>query len=132
MFPIANQTVSMNNSATQIDLAGYFTDPDMTDSEVTFNITNGGDPESLNVTSVRHDRAANRRQLPRLRQGGRLQQRHLQPAGLGLRAAGRRPALNSAGNGLNVVPLNPGGAERIRGIEHRRYAGDGPVERQCQ
>jgi len=47
---IPNQVVSVNASPTKIDLAGFFTDPDITNSEVTFNITNGGVPESLNVT----------------------------------------------------------------------------------
>ncbi len=47
---IAAQSVSVNSAATMIDLAGHFTDPDITNSEVTFNITNGGSPESLNVT----------------------------------------------------------------------------------
>ena len=46
---IATLSVSVNANATQLDLAGYFTDPDMTNSEVTFNITNGGTPESLVV-----------------------------------------------------------------------------------
>ena len=42
--------MSVNRAATTIDLAGHFTDPDITNSEVTFNITNGGTPETLNVT----------------------------------------------------------------------------------
>jgi cyclophilin family peptidyl-prolyl cis-trans isomerase len=47
---IAAQSVAVNSSPTQIDLAGHFTDADFTNDEVTFNITNGGTPESLNVT----------------------------------------------------------------------------------
>lgn len=47
---IPTETVSTSSDPTQLDLAGFFTSPNMTNSEVTFNITNGGVPESLNVT----------------------------------------------------------------------------------
>lgn len=47
---IADQSVQINSAATSIDLAGRFTDPDITNSQVTFNITNGTHPTSLNVT----------------------------------------------------------------------------------
>jgi cyclophilin family peptidyl-prolyl cis-trans isomerase len=44
---IANQTVNINAADTHLDLAGNFTDPDYTDSQVTFNITDGTTPEKL-------------------------------------------------------------------------------------
>jgi cyclophilin family peptidyl-prolyl cis-trans isomerase len=44
---IANQTVSVNAANTNIDLAGHFTDPDLTNSQVTFNITNGTTAEKI-------------------------------------------------------------------------------------
>ena len=47
---IENQNVDVNSADTQIDLAGHFSDPDITNSQVTFNITNAGVPESLDVT----------------------------------------------------------------------------------
>ncbi len=46
---IAAQSVNLNAGPTQIDLAGHFTDPDYTDSIVTFNITDGKTPMKLQV-----------------------------------------------------------------------------------
>src|SRR5205807_2303523 len=46
-----NSTVSvpLGTSTQLIDMAGHFTDPDLTNSQVTFNITNGTTPEALKV-----------------------------------------------------------------------------------
>jgi cyclophilin family peptidyl-prolyl cis-trans isomerase len=44
---IANQTVNINAADTHIDLAGHFKDDDFTNSQVTFNITNGTTAEKI-------------------------------------------------------------------------------------
>jgi peptidyl-prolyl cis-trans isomerase A (cyclophilin A) len=49
---LALGTVGVNAGAapTKFDLAGHFTDPDITNSQVTFNITSNGEQHSLAVT----------------------------------------------------------------------------------
>jgi cyclophilin family peptidyl-prolyl cis-trans isomerase len=104
---LGDVTVPVGTAAAHIDLAGFFSDPDFTNSQVTFHITNGGIPESLKlnlfdttapktvanffdyVNSGRYDNAL----FTRLVSGFVLQ-------GGGL-------ALNSAGNGLTAVSQNP-------------------------
>lgn len=43
-------TVAVNSNSTVINLGAYFSDPDVTDSRVTFNIINGGVASSIKVT----------------------------------------------------------------------------------
>ena len=47
---VPTQSVPASSSPTQVDMAGFFTDTNTTNSEVTFNIINGSTPETLNVT----------------------------------------------------------------------------------
>src|SRR5262249_35621339 len=49
-IPIATQTLSSTSSTATIDLAGHFSDPNITNSAVTMNITANGVPQQINLT----------------------------------------------------------------------------------
>ncbi len=105
--PIGDLNVAKSSAATQIDLAGHFTDADITNSQITFHITNGGVSTPLSVTlsdTTAPQTVANF--LDYVKSGAynnvpfsRLVSNFvLQGGGV---------ALNAAGNGLSTIPTNP-------------------------
>jgi cyclophilin family peptidyl-prolyl cis-trans isomerase len=48
--PLDNMSVEVSSAASLIDLAGHFSDPDMTNSQVTFHVTYGGTNYDIAVT----------------------------------------------------------------------------------
>ncbi len=111
---VAPVAVTESSSPTNIDLAGSFSDPDMTDSLVTFNITDGTkkvelevqlfdtqDPQTVaNFFDYVDSGAYNNAIFTRLEQAA---------SGLQILQGGAI-TLNAAGNGFTTIPIiNPGG-----------------------
>jgi cyclophilin family peptidyl-prolyl cis-trans isomerase len=110
---IPTQTASASGPATLIDLAAAFTDLNTTNSEVTYNITNGTTLETLNVTlldTMAPQTVANF--LDYVRAGDYTNnifnrtESDSGPAGIDILQGGGL-ALNAAGNALTAVPTNP-------------------------
>ncbi len=105
---IADQSVSISSADTSIDLAGHFTDPDITNSQVTFNITNGTTPTSFNVTlldTVAPQTVANFLDYVK---AGDYNNAIFSRLVSGFVLQGGGAALNAAGNGLVNVTQLPG------------------------
>jgi cyclophilin family peptidyl-prolyl cis-trans isomerase len=58
--PIGDQSVDVNSADTSIDLAGHFSDPDLADSQVTFNVTHlvNGQVQTDPIHVTLHDATA--------------------------------------------------------------------------
>ena len=103
------QTASASSSPTQIDLAGYFADTNTTNSEVTFNITNGTVPETINVTLLDTTAPlAVTNFLDYVRAGDYSNNifSRLYNSGIDILQGGGL-LLNAAGNGLSTIPTDP-------------------------
>jgi cyclophilin family peptidyl-prolyl cis-trans isomerase len=103
--PIGSVAVAENGADTQIDLAGHFTDPDFTNSQVTFNTTNGlihvtlfdtTAPQTVaNFFDYVNSGAYNNAIFSRL------------VSGFVLQGGGATLTTSPSGSNLNLIPTNP-------------------------
>jgi cyclophilin family peptidyl-prolyl cis-trans isomerase len=104
---LGDLTVPVGTAAAHIDLAGFFSDPDFTNSQVTVNITNGGVPESLKVNLFDTTAPQTVANFFDYVNSGRYDNALFTRLVSGFVLQGGGAALNSSGNGLNAVPQNP-------------------------
>lgn len=93
--------------STQLDLASYFTDPDITNSQVTFHITNGGTPETLTVNLFDTTAPQTVANFLDYVNAGDYNNSIFSRLVSGFVLQGGGAALTSGGNGLTAVAVNP-------------------------